>query len=99
MCVLSLIYNCSCPGDSLGRFVIGVGTPIAGVREVGRAESALEGVVANIGSRQSQINSRIISHTSIVALPMLRHTGSGFDKADLTRFIRSPACSCKRLDQ
>ncbi len=72
--------------------MIGVAALIAGVGEVGRAERALESVVANIGSRQSQVNSRIISHTSIV-LPMLRYTGTGFDKADLTLFICSTTCS------
>ena len=75
--------------------MIGVGALIAGIREVGRVERALEGVVANIGSRQSQINSRIISHTGDVDpinLPILLYSGTGFDIANLTRFIRSTAC-------
>ena len=96
MYVLRLLcYDCPCPGDSLGRLVIGVAVAlIAGIREVGGAERTPEGVFASIDSRQSQINSRIIAYTCDVdsaILPILLYSGTGFDKADLTRFIRSTA--------
>ena len=73
---------------------------LAGIREGGRVDLAAEGVVASIGSRQSQVNSRITERTvDINPIRLVRnlYTGTGFDIADLTRFIRSTACACNRL--